>query len=411
MLDVSENPPLLSIFDLYGEIQLQDPTAGIGIREFKMDGVRSVHGKPVDLRQIASLAPNLRTLSLAGDNVSSLANFSLCRNMSSLQHLNLSNVGLQETPLHLLSECSNLTELDISSNDIAKFDKPFRQFMEKLSETQTIQLDITNNPMLCHCDANYHDVIAFFNWLKTTDVTIVNKDQLQCTGPNGVEMLLSKDIDEFYDLCSVKEEIAIAVVSALSVVLLLILIYKLFRNFLKIKTFYIFRFAALTNDDNNYRFGAFVSYHFNQSDDALVRDLVDDHLKTHCNINCCLPEAEHGLGDEVDIMSDLISRSYVSIVILSRMYDDSIQSHQDFSLIQKISLQSEQTKPIIVILRDEFKHRQTTSSKRFCVGNTVLRDCDADLKEAVREIIYSAVRGDENIKVNPEAPFLDDNST
>ena len=269
---------------------------------------------------------------------------------------------------------------------------------------------MSGNHFHCHSHTNYNDVIALFKWFQSTDVTIRNKEHMLCVGRAGIELLMSKDMDEFYELCSVKEEIAIAVVSALSVVLLLILIYKLFRNFLKIKTFYIFRFAALTNDDNNYRFGAFVSYHFNQSDDALVRDLVDDYLKTHCNINCCLPEAEHGLGDEVDIMSDLISKSYVSIVILSRMYDDSIQSHQDFSLIQKISLQSEQTKPIIVILRDEFKHRQTTSSKRFCVGNTVLRDCDADLKEAVREIIYSAVRGDENIKVNPEAPFLTDAS-
>ncbi|XP_014670005.1 PREDICTED: leucine-rich repeat transmembrane neuronal protein 2-like [Priapulus caudatus] len=119
---------------------------------------------------------SLRYLDLSGNNLSVNGGFrSLC-NARQLKLLKLSNAGLRS--LRFNTDCfSQITEIDISLNEIDYLDAEDRSALEAMPKLS--MLNISLNPFRCDCIAK-----GFITWLqnKSLSFNVVDKDRVTCSG-------------------------------------------------------------------------------------------------------------------------------------------------------------------------------------------------------------------------------------
>ena len=187
-------------------------------------------------------------------------------------------------------------------------------FDEIFKETGNLTIDLTGNLFHCHCHEKHTSTI---HWLRHTDVTIVNFEQLQCVGAKNEEPIHSKDMTAYYKQCSVIDEIIITIISCALTFLALTSIfccYRKFHNFIiyfhKIRLFV----RGFTSEELDFD----VYFCYIHEDDVNV-EKIRHFLEEECRLKCCIPQRNFSdqFTDDYDQAELNMMKSASTVVFLS----------------------------------------------------------------------------------------------
>ena len=149
-------------------------------------------GFDVDLARISYFSSNLEKIYISKNTFTFTANQSLCEILPNLKYLDISFLKIDDVPSHIFRKCKVLKFINMSHSGLIYIDKEMtKHFDEIQAQTRNLTLDLTDNLFHCHCHEKHTSTI---HWLRHTDVTIVNMEQLQCIGANDKELIHSKDL-------------------------------------------------------------------------------------------------------------------------------------------------------------------------------------------------------------------------
>ena len=122
----------------------------------------------------------LQNLDLAGCNITEipLKEFS---NLQHLQNINLSGNWLRRFQVNLQT-LTRIETLNLSHNNLTTLPLDTRTELEQVAAEKNVTVDISENPLQCLCD--------FVNWIHTSRVKFVNKDNTFCVDGNNSMNLL-----------------------------------------------------------------------------------------------------------------------------------------------------------------------------------------------------------------------------
>ena len=132
---------------------------------------------------------NLQVLHLAS-NILSKNNLNDLKNLVNLQLLSLSSNGLHEFNLNL-DNMVELTRLNLEDNNLKCLSRSSTLQVNKLQKLKQngtrIKVDLSGNLLSCNCEC-----FGFFQWMRKTDVILINSRNYHCEFEDGRKESLKK---------------------------------------------------------------------------------------------------------------------------------------------------------------------------------------------------------------------------
>ncbi|XP_045200575.2 toll-like receptor 4 [Mercenaria mercenaria] len=127
----------------------------------------------------------LRVLDLRSSIIKDLP-YSIFKNQIDLRYLSLGDNSVKNVSF-LLKSMTKLRHLDLSDNEIGFISEQNMAFLDQIATNRKIDLDLSGNNLNCMCNNQ-----VFVNWLATTRVNIIQKDNLSCLYINETLVSLSR---------------------------------------------------------------------------------------------------------------------------------------------------------------------------------------------------------------------------
>ena len=300
--------------------------------------------------------PNMRKVDVSDSLVVFNQTLSLCRNNIQLAEINLSKTDIRSFPTNILDDCHNLRSLNLSHNNIEHIDRSFRETMDKLQTRNGLTLDLTGNTFVCHCHQHYHETAAFIGWIKTTDVTIVNKQQLICSNLNGIEVLVDKDENAYADLCSTWDEIILAIcvtaTSCFCLVFVTTMGFLISKYRYTLKTMW-YKLLLAIGKEQPQRYTHDVYIASCPEDRYTLWELVDV-LEKEYRFKCCVRERNpSAVGVAADEVEEGIETSATTVVLLSAAAVDDVQHQFERNVARHVEIKRHLYHKVIYVLLDD----------------------------------------------------------
>ena len=322
--------------------------------------------------------PKLRDLRAGGNVVSFGDDELLFVENPLLEKLSLRNCGIRAVPQHELVYLKHLNTLELDRNCLSNLTLDLRNLSElavlnlsrnaisslpatvtdSLSHMVTgrdVILDLTGNPISCSCN-NLH----FTKWLKTTNITIADRNTLTCNHPTlGLVSIMRVDLENLQKICfpSYASVIAGSIFGTLSVVCLIAVAVTIRR-----KRWAIRYYVHAARQSWHRRFGnGYEQLNENYLYDAFVVYSADDRFWVHDKLMQCL-ENEHGMhlcihyrdfipGHDIeDTIIEALKNSRKAIIVLSPNFLQSNWCHFEFKMARQIDIEEDRSMVILVIL-------------------------------------------------------------
>ena len=229
------------------------------------------------------------------------------------------------------------------------------------------------------------------HWFRHTDVEIVNIDALQCVGHNGLELISAKDLNEYKDICSNREEIIVvsfvSCLSTLTFVGVIVLMRYSYKHRYSIQTkLHKFRLAMRNEKYRTPIFDVYISYAMD--DDAVMEEIRHVIEDVH-NLKCCIPQRDFSsIGAELVTMEQNIEQSATTLVLLSKVALESSWHKAERNLARHIELFRRFNHSVIhVCLHDlsDVRHDDVTS----IIQNGEYIQWSNDATDAIKQQFFS----------------------
>lgn len=245
----------------------------------------------------------------------------LVRNMKQLQRIILSHNNLLVLNLNFPQ---NVDRIDASSILIQYITKGSRDSMQQIAMDKDITLDLSNNSLSCGCDLRHLDTIK---WIRTTDVNIINKYSLFCSGIHGKEHLTEVDIFLAVQVCfpSYVNVIVSTCCGTIVVIMFVVSVTLCYKYRYRVKTNLLKLQQRIKSRNNNkhgdltVKYDAFISYC--AEDRFWVHKEVLEVLETKHGFNLCVHYRDFPAGGDLcEVIVNSMLQSEVIIVVLSQEF-------------------------------------------------------------------------------------------
>ncbi|XP_062591487.1 toll-like receptor 4 [Saccostrea cucullata] len=266
---------------------------------------------------------SLENLDISFCRISKLPNL-LLKNSSRLKYLNISDNQISRWNLKI-DHMTNLLLMDLSDNRIRSFDEKTREHLENAFQRSKLIVDLSGNLLGCSCDNE-----KFLNWLRINRANFVNIQQYQCS-PEKLKFSfenLDRSISILEKNCRSFLTWYIAGSVSLAVCISLLTGVLLVRNRWKIryviyKTKLKFRVGNKHNvynsTDLNYEYDVFLSYAGMER--TFVRRDVIPRLETNAGLRLLVRDRDYLPGlSKVDSIMTGIHESKKVLCIVSKRY-------------------------------------------------------------------------------------------
>ena len=241
--------------------------------------------------------------------------YGICQVFPNLIFLDISILRNSELPASFFSGCHKLQFLNMSFSNIIHFDSiTLKTFDEIQEKAKNFSLDLSGNVLACACHEKHTSTI---HWLRHTDVTIVNFEQLQCVGSNGKELIHTKDLIAYYKHCSVVDEILISVFSAVLAVIVTVVVMCIYRKRRTLQTYW-YKQKLFVKGFKSETFDFDVYFCYVHEDDQKVEN-IRHFLEEECRLKCCIPQRNFSdqFTDDFDQAELNMMKSASTVVFLS----------------------------------------------------------------------------------------------
>ena len=276
---------------------------------------------------------------------------------------NIERVNLSLNEIHTidaeLDKTKTLKYLDLSNNRLQTLSESSRRQLNRLAGTHTIQVDLSDNVLLCTCET-----IDFLQWMKTTKVDLIKRDKYPCSYSNGSITHLNDIlhiIDHLNSQCESKIAFIVSV-SAVSAFVLVctcgILSYK-FRwkiRYLYYKAKIKIPYKTIGHSyEQIFEYDIFISY--SSEDYEIARQGALDEFETKRNIHACIHERDFLAGESIALnISRGIRSSKRTVLFISNSFLASEWCMYELNIARMESLHTGR-KVILVVMLESIANR------------------------------------------------------
>ncbi|KAL3835906.1 hypothetical protein ACJMK2_021367 [Sinanodonta woodiana] len=265
---------------------------------------------------------SLQTIDISGNSISHLPQHTF-QSMRYLQALDAKFNDLNDFDVNL-ENSALLRTLDLSNNRLPYLKTNIMHYLDHLAKDCSISLDLTGNNLLCTCKT-----LPFLRWLRTTNVTLINKSQYFCSLENGSIRYINEStlVNLLESSCKSYTIFYISGAIGGTFALSFSIFFLVYRNRWKLRYLYYMTKLKLpktpaANTEDVYANTGFVSY--DENDIRFVK-------------NCMIPELEVNRGHKLVIKDrDFLPGEVLASTILKAIRE----SRKTISLISRESLQN-----------------------------------------------------------------------
>ncbi len=332
--------------------------------------------------------PNLEVAVLRGNIVSfgtRVPRSDLFRDNPRLQVLDLSACGIRNIPHLEFTELVYLREIDLSLNTLEMFDLDLDSLvhLERLnlsgnaisylprivtysldrltSNGNVITLDLSLNPLMCHCD-----YLDFVYWIQTTKLVFARKEVLTCTSGNaqGLVSPFRVDVMSLHYNCIHLSYIIATVLSFVVLITVATLGYCIYKKRWRLmywlhtaKESWRRRIAAQDATRNGlaaqqYMYDAFVAYSTHGRERTWVHTTLREKLEDEHGLRLCIHYRDFKLGRAIDeCIVEAINKSRKTILVLSPEFLDSGWCQFEVRMVKERLMEEKRDSFVIVIFR------------------------------------------------------------
>lgn len=300
---------------------------------------------------------SLKELSVANNRIQ-------CIQPDIFHHMgNIERVNLSLNEIHTfdaeLYKTKTLKYLDLSNNRLQTLSESSRQQLNRLAGTHTIQVDLSDNVLLCTCET-----IDFLRWMQTTKVDLIKRDKYTCSYSNSSITHLNNIlhiIDHLNSQCESKIAfiVSVSVTSAFVLVCTCgILSYK-FRwkiRYLYYKAKIKIPYKTIGHGyEQIFEYDIFISY--SSEDNEIVRQGAIDEFETKRNIHACIHERDFLAGESIALnISRGIRSSKRTVLFISSSFLASEWCMYELNIARMESLHTGR-KVILVVMLENIANR------------------------------------------------------
>lgn len=247
--------------------------------------------------EILSRLRLLRYLDISRNHIQELP-WPFLTGLTSVEVINLSGNRIHSFNVSL-SNLSNLTFLNLSSNSISWINRQSLDDLDRINARHQVSLDLTFNPLSCSCAG-----LPLVQWLASTKVRILSKDFLKCVNDNNEGEDMGDLQERFHSLqrnCASKIVMILIISFSFVFVFVIALAVWMFRNrwrlhYLRNITIARFFGYKVKNDqeEKQYAYDAYILYS-KQDKGFVLRDCLRE-LETKRNHKLCVEDRDFLLG-------------------------------------------------------------------------------------------------------------------
>ena len=326
---------------------------------------------------------NLTILDLASNEIKMLPHFTF-QNQHAMEYLNLSKNALLVTRLHI-SQMHNIKLLDLSDNLISQFDQQFQDDIDSLKLLSTnFTINLMRNPIQCSCETHH-----FLRWMYQRRFMFIQFDEYTCLHQR--ELIIFANINRLLETldyqCS--ENLIVKVSAGLLAFIIFVVAISVFlyRHKWDVK-FFCLRFITdrkayleLRETDTEYEYDAFVSYH--KDDRAWVRDELYKNIEMRDSevdaidrprFRLCIHDRDFIPGEAIEEnILKAIESSRKTIVILSKNFLKSAWCEFELQIARKECVEKGRNLIIAVMLEPlSVDDKMSRSVERLIRKNTYI---------------------------------------
>ncbi|XP_060560737.1 toll-like receptor 4 [Ruditapes philippinarum] len=268
--------------------------------------------------KLLSSLVSLRVINLSRNRINSLDK-NVFKYTSKIERLDLSYNYIEALSIDL-STFVQLKYIDISYNRLHSIESSVRSDLSRFSR---VEMDLSNNHLLCTCDT-----IPFLKWLFHSDIKFVNTKNYYCSlDGNSVNMYNGSNLSlsKLEEGCKSYHEIIVASSTVGSFIIAILVSYGVYRNRWKLR--YLFYMARIKLDkakvenenDKSFAFDCFISY--GDGDRAFVTVDMLQNLEVEGGKRLNIRDRDFEIGEVIAVnISKAIRTSKKTFLMLSRHF-------------------------------------------------------------------------------------------
>ena len=333
--------------------------------------------------QVFEYLTDLKRLDLS-DNVLKNLPQSIFRNQFSLEYLILSKNSLMFIPFDI-THMKNLQLLDLSENLLSQIGKEFQSKIESLKyHSPNFTINMVGNPFQCSCET-----IQSLTWMHKRQSMFSRYDEYTCIYYN--KLFTFNNMSHMLDLLNTEcsQDLILKISASLLAFLIFVVALSVFlyRHKWDVK-FFCLRFITnrkayqeLQDDDTEYEYDAFVSYH--KDDRGWVRnelyeniDMRDGEVDTidQSRFRLCIHDRDFIPGEAIEEnILKAIESSRKTIVVLSKNFLKSAWCEFELQIARKECVEKGRNLIIAVMLEPlSVDDKMSRSVERLIRKNTYI---------------------------------------
>ncbi|XP_062597085.1 toll-like receptor 4 [Saccostrea cucullata] len=295
----------------------------------------------------------VKVLNLANNKIAVLPS-KIFQGFSELTHINLASNTLDFFNVSI-SHLHELVSIDLSSNQLSGLSEETRASLNKISESRKIFINLVRNPLQCSCKN-----LNFLSWMEhSKGIKFLHFKNYTCVFQNATLVTfrnftwLLKEVEKE---CA-SFTLAIAMISALLLVLITIIMSKIFHRY-RWKIRYLY-YVAKGNRRNKmtpydkkkhckYHFDAFISYA--EEENKFVRELVA-YLEENFKLRLCIHHRDFIPGTDIaDNITNAIHNSKRTVGVLTSSFIKSYWCNFELNMARMEAIYSREGSNVLLFI-------------------------------------------------------------
>lgn len=262
---------------------------------------------------------SLKIIDLSRNRIN-VVNKNVLIHMRYLERINMRDNHIETFDVDL-SITQDLHWVDLSYNRIQTISEDVRTHLSKLSKYHTVQVNLSNNKLVCNCDT-----LPFLKWLFLSQVQFLNIDTYYCSLNNGSVKVFNGSRSDFLkqldEDCISYQGIILGCSAGSSFILAFVISYLVYHNRWSLRYVYYMAKVKVNQkevEDDKYEYDVFVSYC--DGDAGFVATDMIHNLENMCEKKLIVRDRDFELGEVIALnISKAIRTSKKTFLLLSRRF-------------------------------------------------------------------------------------------
>ncbi|XP_060062917.1 toll-like receptor 4 [Ylistrum balloti] len=270
-----------------------------------------------------------------------------------MKYLNLSFNLMTSLEIDI-SHMRNLTNFDLSHNQLSELTNQNRQHIDAITKTGNLMVDLSNNRFVCSCQT-----LPFLHWINLNQKIFRGFQTYRCSLDNKTSVLFSELDSVLQQLekdCTSYIGLIAGLLSAIVFCIAIVVLGLVYRYRWKLRYLYYitknkYRGYATIRDDHNheYRYDAFISYAAEESE-FIKKDLIKN-LEENRPFRLCIHERDFTPGMDIAAnITDAIHSSRKTVVIMSENFVESYWCMYELNMARMESIYSREGASVLFLV-------------------------------------------------------------